>query len=352
MSRSSQNAVYRNGGIFRVIDDNTRQTAKKLHDRLKGKNFMIIFNFVLDILRDFKFWSENLQRRSGILTDIGDFRENILEIIENYKDQNGAAVQQFLIDVKCSTLDEYYNTDNINIVYKGISLQMDPIDPQKGPTPKLDEIRDKFLKALKDEFTLYFPDGALRHFKIFLPTNLPTMERDVLSYERASVLWLCNYFDVADDCLQVHQEFLNLLLSIIENDSICTLIQRSTHTWSFWGQVLDMPEVAWTDSTKKLIKTVLVQAVGSAEAERGFSIMNHLKAERRSTLSAKHVEDEMRIRINGPDDMKLFVASKYAKHWAKKHWKTDYPQKIVDMGSMLEGGVGDEKSKFPRSNLF
>lgn len=91
---------------------------------------------------------------------------------------------------------------------------------------------------------------------------------------------------------------------------------------------------------------------GSAEAERGFSIMNHLKAERRSNLSPKPVEDELRIRINGPNDMNLFAAGKYAKYWVKNHWRTDDSRNPKDMGSMLAGEITGEEGKFPRSNLF
>lgn len=41
----------------------------------------------------------------------------------------------------------------------------------------------------------------------------------------------------------------------------------------------------------------------SAEAERGFSILNHIKNKRRSRLTASHLQDLIRIRLNGADEL-------------------------------------------------
>lgn len=62
---------------------------------------------------------------------------------------------------------------------------------------------------------------------------------------------------------------------------------------------------------KNMMKTILVLLVGSADAKRGFSVMNHIKSSRRQSLTKKHLEYLMRIRLNGPDEIEKFFAAKY-----------------------------------------
>lgn len=78
---------------------------------------------------------------------------------------------------------------------------------------------------------------------------------------------------------------------------------------------------------KKLIKTVLVLPMGSADAERSFSIMSHIRTSRRSRLASSTLDALMRIRINGPDSLNSFNALKYTKLWIKKHKRTDEDDK-------------------------
>ena len=53
-----------------------------------------------------------------------------------------------------------------------------------------------------------------------------------------------------------------------------------------------------------------------ADVERAFSILSHIRDQRCSRLTPKHIEDKLRIRINGPTPEK-FNSVKYAKTWVK-----------------------------------
>lgn len=102
---------------------------------------------------------------------------------------------------------------------------------------------------------------------------------------------------------------------------------------------------------------MLVITTGSAEAERGFSIMNHIKFDRRSKLTPRHVEDLLRIRINGPDNMDSFSAIKYAKRWVNQnHLRTDDPKSKVELDSKLQSANDNNDINgirlITRSNLF
>lgn len=85
--------------------------------------------------------------------------------------------------------------------------------------------------------------------------------------------------------------------------------------------------------------------------------MNHAKYDRRSRLSGANLENIMRIRINGPNDMALFSAVKFAKRWISDgYYRTDDPKAVVKkMGSKLKedkGGEEFENRLINKSNLF
>ena len=68
----------------------------------------------------------------------------------------------------------------------------------------------------------------------------------------------------------------------------------------FWSYYLNHDDIKCGELVVSLLHHVLALPVGSADAERGFSIMKHAKYDRRSRLTPKHLEDILRLRINGP----------------------------------------------------
>ena len=97
--------------------------------------------------------------------------------------------------------------------------------------------------------------------------------------------------------------------------------------------------------------------MGSADAERGFSIMNHVRTSRRSRLTPHHLDDIMRIRINGPKNIKQFPASHYANLWIKAgHLRTDDKAQIkkpkIDTILENDDSINKEYFHFPNSILF
>lgn len=63
------------------FDAKTRTTAENLSIMLRGKNFMIIFHFVLDVLEVLAYWSKNMQKQAGLLIDYHDFNEKMARFI-------------------------------------------------------------------------------------------------------------------------------------------------------------------------------------------------------------------------------------------------------------------------------
>lgn len=100
---------------------------------------------------------------------------------------------------------------------------------------------------------------------------------------------------------------------------------------------------------------ILVLPIGSSEAERGFSVMNHIKNKRRSKLIPSHMQDIMRIRLNGVNELEKFPATKYAYEFTKNHLKTDDPRwskqvveeslEVTDNESVNDNEVKRQKKK-------
>ena len=68
-------------------------------------------------------------------------------------------------------------------------------------------------------------------------------------------------------------------------------------------------------SVSDIVRKVLVTPIGSADAERAFSTLFHIRSKRRARLSAEHLESYLRIRMNGPKDIRQFASLNYAKQW-------------------------------------
>lgn len=321
----------------------TRKRARNLTKLLKGKKFLAIFIFIIDILEQFKIWSERMQLKTSLLADYGTFNEQITSTFDHLKENDGGELIQFLSDVQCSNLINYYNKDSLS--YRNIKLE-NQREPEYGRIPFLHIIRSELLTAITTELGKYFPEGHVKNFAIFNPRNLPVNIGETSTYGNKEVQWLCEYFQLGN-CVELMGEFHKLLRDMIDNELFCAMRQKQTKTVSFWSEMLRCDRLAWTEKVKNLVQIILVITTGSTEAERGFSIMNHAKYDRRSRLSGSNLDHIMRIRMNGPNDMASFSAAKFAKRWiSENHYRTDDPNRIIKMGSKLKEDKEEDEEFF------
>lgn len=300
---------------------------------------------------------------------VSKYYEQILDTFEHLKLEDGRYLKTFLIEaycynqisktnVTCNTVEIYEKSDVIT--YCGVTLRSDynernVINEQNAPP--LRKYRQEILQSLIDSIKSYFPEDNTKNFDIFLPTNIPNEESKIISYGVIEIKSICTFFKWNQndkDCGILLNEWIVLLRSIISSPQFCNLHNDQTTIFAFWSQFLKMPSIAWTEKTKKMIKTILVLPVGSAEAERGFSILNILlNSKRTNRLTLEHVNDIMRIKINAPDEIESFAASKYAKEWVDKHHKrTNYPTGKKTKHSDLKEYEEFERKWLPTSTLF
>uniref|UniRef100_A0A6Q2XAX7 HAT C-terminal dimerisation domain-containing protein n=1 Tax=Esox lucius TaxID=8010 RepID=A0A6Q2XAX7_ESOLU len=80
------------------------------------------------------------------------------------------------------------------------------------------------------------------------------------------------------------------------------------------------------ESLKPLIRCMQTIPCSTAECERGFSLMNNVCTDKRSTLLLSNVSHLMMISINGPP-VRLFEPRKYVTTWIRSHRSATQPRR-------------------------
>lgn len=189
----------------RNFDADVRDKASEHLTSIKGKFFLVILNFLYDVLEHLSYWFKGMHNRAALLVDFVDFKDKISQTFESLKTQNGKGLNLLLENSvddagTCETIGDYY--DSVEVTYMEVPLLNDRgTETESNLIPYLHEIRNSFLENIKIEINKYFPMKDL--------------------------------------------------------------------------------------TLKKLIRCILVLPIADAERGRGFSIMNHIKYDRRSPLGQK-----------------------------------------------------------------
>lgn len=157
----------------------TRELARELREILIGRNFLLIFHFVLDILQHLSIWSKRMQQIHGLLINFAKFNDDITSTFNTLKSEDGHDLVYFLLETqctlygkkfseKCQTVENYQ--DALKITFNDVELVEDHRTYQ---VPWLHMIRDSFIDDMIAQIQLYFPSGQLKDFDIFEPSNIP-----------------------------------------------------------------------------------------------------------------------------------------------------------------------------------
>ena len=411
------------------FNPNTAAEARGLFNKLTERHVLVYLNFIFDILTSLGLLSEKMQGTAGILPTLVPVIEGFRESMNTRKTVSGFSEVSFLKKVKCSDeteTGEYHSCTTLQNYYTSATVKWDDIEfpiKQRTRNPDLREQRGELIQKLLTEFDKYFPRDQTIEFSIFEPKKLPTSIFDVDLYGIQEITELSSHLQL--DIEESVNQWRSTLRSIVENEEFNKLRQSSAlNFWSyylaekntpwlpevrkilqavliipvgsadaergfsilnhakydrrsllqhkaldalnFWSYYLAEKNTPWLPEVRKILQAVLIIPVGSADAERGFSILNHAKYDRRSLLQHEALDAILRVRINGPE-LEDFAGLPYAKHWVNTgHWLTDSrdiarnpkagmtakEREVVD-GVVDEIYEAEEAKKFLRkSNLF
>ena len=342
------------------FSDHARTTARGIESRLRHRNFLMILQFILDSCQILSYYSRKMQERFGSMIGMEQLRNDMIGALELLKTKPGSYMTHFLNKVECSNsvgvkCDEASFYSSSRVEWQGIELHKEKFElveyhMWQGPAPPvLESIRKQFLTAVQDHIAKYFPSGSLKDFEVLNQKNFPKEETELLFYGHQEIINLAEKFELDPKLTQL--EWTENLMGIVAAaEEFCSF--QNANPISFWshfvGKLIGRNIVY-------LIKVVLVIPIGSADAERGFSIMNHIRTSRRSRLSPSTLDSLIRVRLNGPNELDKFKAFKYSMEWVKHHLRTDDPQRQhkkrkIDQEIDPEDDVN--KVYFPRSSLF
>ena len=108
---------------------------------------------------------------------------------------------------------------------------------------------------------------------------------------------------------ELKHSWRDMLGKITYDGDWCKML-KSRDLVVLWQHYLSTDMIPQT--MKKLIRRVLAIPIGSADVDRAFSILSHIRDQHRSQLTAYHIEGLLCICINGPIPEK-FLLLKYAK---------------------------------------
>ncbi len=143
---------------------------------------------------------------------------------------------------------------------------------------------------LIEESSSYFPEKPLEIFYILNNEKWnDTMDNENLGQEQ--------FRELAEDFLMdgdlLKDQWEELLIQLEDDDDFDEM--KNVSARDFWGHYLSKISLTIPPDLRKLISNVVSIPIGSADAERAFSVMNHIKHDRRGLLSEKYLEDFLRI---------------------------------------------------------
>ena len=298
--------------------------AKGMVKTLKDKNIVAILYYLMDILDVIETSSLNFQKRYGILIDQGKNLKSLtneLNKIGNYV--GGSYIEKFLKACKCEedddpchTLMQYERSEGVT--FKDITLT---IHSRHSIYPDLTSVGKSITKQLVEEILDWIPQETMDVYDVLNPFSWPDDNYPFAigtQYRQNDIesLYLTIFENEAPTKKEVEDELVKndwkTLLEKITNDENFCKLKKSKVILVFWQHYLStnlMPE-----RMKRLICKVLAVPIGSADVERAFSVVSHIRTQRRSKLTAYHLEGLVRIRLNGPK-ADIFSPLQYAKKW-------------------------------------
>lgn len=259
----------------------TRTKASELRVKITGRNFLLGFHIIYDIVCELSWLSLDMQKRSALLIDASSYTEKFNEIFNKMKTTDAKNLQLFLHDARCGTIDDTERCETITKYFESefISYENTPLVNDEENLPMMIDYKNAILDAIVRQYKSYFPDGDVKKFNVLDPMNMPIDEASARTYGITKIADINIFFKITSND-EITKQWQDLLISMIRSDRYCQIRTTKTTASAFWSQLLKWPEIDWGTEIKQLVRTVLSLPISSAEAEKGFSTLDYLQDSR------------------------------------------------------------------------
>ena len=279
--------------------------AQALLNIFTDRNLVSTIHHHLDILYDLSKWAKWLPRKGGTVIDLKSWILYIAAKFESLKTKNGPYLGIFLESCTCDGV-------------LGIELFTDGSD-----IPKLSTTKVETIVYLQKSFATRFPIESIEAYSVFNPRDFGEISAD--GFE-PTLVYLKRMYDYDERILLPMLK--NLQLSIKTSEFYKTNQRDPPEV--FWPLALANSHFGWNSVTRRIITLALIQTVGTARVESGFSNLSFIKNQWRTNLSIPNAEHQLRLRFNTPpiDKFSEYPKFRMAQRWIQTgHLRSDDPRK-------------------------
>jgi hypothetical protein len=295
------------------FDKDTRATAKGLLNYLTDRNCLAILHFMGDLLNHLGEYSKKMQRVDGLMIDQSKTLKDLMSTLKKAEEKDDVLLKRMLSESSCNyevgcTLQEFEEPET-DVAFHNVDI------PHGNKFKKrLSEIRSSLITSLLTELKSYFPFSEIDTYSVLRPINIPETIADQHYYGIEEITKFAMHLQLpVQDTIN---QWRHLLEYVTQHPEFCD--RKKGKTKYFWHFFLNPEIYTGGEDIAYIVKSVLVTPISSADAERGFSTLFHIRNKRRARLTRSHLEAFIRIRMNASKDIKKFPAVLYAKIWVNQ----------------------------------
>ena len=263
------------------LSDEQGQRAKGILKELLSEKFVKYLYFTMDVTKVLSTLSKTFQSDELCITDVVTSLETTLTLLEELRLEKGPHYKRFIESyseetaiLKCGK----NNSQEVQLTRAGTSI---------------DSQFDSFLIEVKGYLDTRFgnlQEQPLSYFRVFDPREMPQERSRLASHGNNEVKSLVQHFAI----YLTEEEKTSI---IAQSPALRTRLARQkamSPNDAFPNLLASRPDDV--KDSLILLDLMLTLSPSTAKCERGFSTMNHLKSNLRTTLSQNTLSDLMRMR--------------------------------------------------------
>ena len=325
----------------------SKDTADEWINYFASADFFAGISFFEDVFDVLKKYSKSYQKAAAVLPGQKGIYAELKARLQKLAEEDGPHLTAAITRIKCTNedsdnllvgdackdylYDRVKRIDDSAVVFldHGIIVnedeepfKFDQYNLQNHPWGSLKAYRAYFIDAMILELDRYWTDDKFEIFQIMDPKLMRVNGEQIvfppnslqLHKELASELNI----NTPDIGLQLQNLFINVAVKV-GYAQFKEWLKFPTEIFfaKLLEAIVDDDLIEFNVELDRYIASVLTVPAGSSDAERGFSIMNHiLDDSRRKRIHVPTIDAILRIRLNGPP-LKEFECFKFLEEWKK-----------------------------------